>query len=280
MNNLGVVRLEQKRFDEAIEIFNKVLPVVETLEEPRNVAMVLQQIAEAFGNVGQIDQAEHFFRRALAIQVQQQSNAGEADVMIQMGVMYDEAERLEEAIVCGQRAAEIYVKLSNQMAEGAVRNNLGITFLKLRRFDDARRELLRAIECNKPFGHSGRLWNSWGHLHNLERVVGNAAVAAEARRNAVESYMAYRRDGGETLTQYAAIYSLVTEGIKHGNLNEMEQQLAARAKEATHPHEIVLIAKLQMLISGNRSPQIADDPNLDHRDAVELILLLESLEEQ
>jgi tetratricopeptide (TPR) repeat protein len=277
MNNLGVVRVEQRRIDEAMGIFNKVLPMVESFEEPRNVAMVLLQIGEALGHVGQIAQAEHFLQRALAIQVQQQNMAGEADVMTQLAVMYDGAGRLEEAVVCHQRAAEIYVKLSNQIAEGAVRNNLGITFLRLRRFDDARRALLRAIECNKPYGHSGRLWNSWGHLHNLERAVGNAAAAAEARRNAVESYMAYRRDGGETLTQYAAIYSRVVEGIKQGNLNELEQQLAARANESTHPHERVLIAKLQMLTKGDRSPALAEDPNLDHRDTVELLLLLESL---
>ena len=277
MNNLGVLRVEQRRFDEAMDIFNEVLPMVESFEEPRNIAMVLLQIGEALGHVGQIAQAEHFLQRALAIQVQQQNIAGEADVMTQLAVMYDGAGRLEEAVVCHQRAAEIYVKLSNQIAEGNVRNNLGITFLRLRRFDDARRELLSAIDCNKPFGHSGRLWNSWGLLHNLERAVGNASAAAEARRNAVESYMAYRRDGGETLAPGAAICELTAEAIRQGNLTELEQQLTARAAESTQPAERVLISKLQGLIKGNRSPLLADDSNLDHRDAVELLLLIKAV---
>jgi hypothetical protein len=92
--------------------------------------------------------------------------------------------------------------------------------------------------------------------------------------------MAYRREGGETLSPNAAIYSCVDEGIRQGNLTELEQQFAARADEATHTHERALIAKLQILMKGERSPVLADDPRLDHRDAVELILLLESLQEK
>jgi tetratricopeptide (TPR) repeat protein len=277
LNNLGIVRLEQGRIAEAVEIFNKVLPMVENLGEPRNVAMVLLQIGEAFEKVGQVERAENLLRQALAIQVQQQNLIGEADIMTQLGIMYAEAGRLEESVNCGQRAAEIYVKLRNQMAEGAVRNNLGISLIRLRRFDEARRELLRAIECSKPYGHSGRLWNTWGHLHVVEKAVGNLQAAAEARGHAIETYKAYRSDGGETLAPGAAHCARVLEAFTQGNLTELEQYLVINAAEATHPAERALISKLQTLISGNRSLQLADDSNLDHRDAVELLALLESL---
>jgi tetratricopeptide (TPR) repeat protein len=277
MNNLGIVRQEQGRIAEAMDIFNTVLPMVEN-QEPRNVAMVLRQIGEAYESVGQIEQAESIFRRALAIQVQQQNIAGEAEIMTQLGVMYDKVGRLEEAANCNQRAADIYVKLGYQMAEGVVRNNLGISFLRMRRFDDARRELLRAVECSKPYGHSGRLWNTWGHLHNLEKAVGNPQAAAYAWQQAIEKYMAYRRDGGETLAPGAAMCALTVESIKQGNVSELEGQLVTRADGATHPAEKVLISKLQTLLWGNRDPTLAGDYNLDPRDAVELLLLLEAIE--
>jgi tetratricopeptide (TPR) repeat protein len=280
MNNLGIVRLDQRRTAEAMDIFNKVLPMVESLEEPRNIAMVLSQIGEAYESVGQVEQAESILRRALAIQVQQQDLAGEAEIMTQLGKMYDRVGRLEEAANCNKRAADIYVKLRYQMAEGVVRNNLGITFLRLRRFDDARRELLRALECSKPYGHSGRLWNTWGHLFSLERAAGNLHAATQARQQAVESYMSYRHDGGETLAPGAAICALTLEAIKKGNVTELELQLVTRADAATHPAEKILISKLQTLLQGNRDPALADDNNLDHRDAVEILLLLEAIEEK
>ena len=280
MNNLGIVRLEQGHVADAMDTFNKVLTVVETLEEPRNVAMVLSQISEAYDKVGQVEQAENILRRALAIQVQQRDLAGEAEIMAQLGIMYDKAGRLEEAVISGQRAADILVKLGYQMAEGAVRNNLGITFLRLRRFDDARRELLRAVECSKPYGHSGRLWNTWGHLHNLEKAVGDPQAAARARQQAVKTYMAYRHDGGETLAPGAAICALTEEAIRQGNVTGLELQFVTLANAATHPTEKVLISKLQTLLQGNRDPALADDSNLDPRDAVELLLLLEALKEK
>jgi tetratricopeptide (TPR) repeat protein len=278
MNNLGIVRSEQGRITEAMHIFNEVLPMVEDLEEPRNVAMVLRQIGEAYESVGQVEQAESILRRALAIQVQHQDLAGEAEIMTQLGIMYDKAGQLEDAVNCGQRAAEIFVKLCYQMAEGAVRNNLGITFLRLRQLEDARRELLRAVECSKAYGHSGRLWNTWGHLYSLEKAVGNLQAAAHARQQAIESYMAYRRDGGETLAPGAAICALTVEAIRQKNVTELELQFVARSGAATHPAEKVLISKLQTLLQGNIDPALADDNNLDHRDAVELLLLLEAIE--
>ena len=39
----------------------------------------------------------------------------------------------------------------------------------------------------------------------------------------------------------------------------------------------VLIPKLQAILGGRRDPALADDPNLDYDDAVELELLLEQL---
>ena len=57
--------------------------------------------------------------------------------------------------------------------EGRSRSNLGIRLIKLRRYDEARRELLRAIECKQPYGHASEPWKTFGILCDLERAVGN-----------------------------------------------------------------------------------------------------------
>jgi hypothetical protein len=111
----------------------------------------------------------------------------------------------------------------------------------------------------------------------LEKAAGDPQAAAQARQQAVESYMAYRRDGGETLAPGAAICTLTAEAIRQGNVTELDLQLVTRAGAATYPTEKVLISKLQTLLQGNRDPSLADDYNLDHRDAVELLLLLEAV---
>ena len=44
-----------------------------------------------------------------------------------------------------------------------------------------------------------------------------------------------------------------------------------------HHRPKLLISKLQAILRGERNPALADDPNLDYDDAVELQLLLENL---
>lgn len=278
--NLGIVRMEQGRYSEALGIFNEVLPMFESLNEPLSVANVLQFIGETYEKANQIEQAENALRRALVIQVQQKSLEGEAGSMIQLGIMYDRIGRLEEAVNCSEKAAEIYVKLRNQIAEGAVRNNLGITFIKLRRFDEARRELLRAIQCGEPYGHSARLWNPLGHLCTVETKLGNLQAAAQAHQQAIQSYMSYRLDGGETLASGASFCTHTAELITQKNTSDLEQEFTVRLNEdrQIHPAERVLLLKLLEVIRGNRNADLAKDLNLDPKDAVELLFILKALE--
>ena len=80
--------------------------------------------------------------------------------------------------------------------EGKYRSNLAILFIKLQRYDEARRELLRAVECKQPYGHAAEPWKPWKILENLENAVGDAAAAARARAKSKAAYLSYRRDGG------------------------------------------------------------------------------------
>ncbi|MEI2772745.1 MAG: hypothetical protein V9G98_19080 [Candidatus Competibacter sp.] len=71
------------------------------------------------------------------------------------------------------------------------------TLRKLRRLDEARQEIRRAIECKAPFGHAAEPWKTWAILADIETDAGNPAAAAEAKAKAIACYLAYRRDGGE-----------------------------------------------------------------------------------
>ncbi len=61
--------------------------------------------------------------------------------------------------------------------------------------------LLNAIES---FGHAAEPWTAWALLHDLEQATGNTQAAADAWRQAVQSYLAYRRDGGENQDAWGA----------------------------------------------------------------------------
>ena len=164
------------------------------------------------------------------------------------------------------------------MHEGVVRNNLAATLMKLQRYDDARQELQRALECNKPFGHAAEPWKTWALLHNLEQATGNAPAAADAWQQAVQCYLAYRRAGGESQQPGARLCAQIAHAIRQGDTTEVTQFLAQAAAAADTPAWLkAMLPKLHAILHGDRDPALAADPALDYDDAAELLLLLETL---
>jgi tetratricopeptide (TPR) repeat protein len=274
--NLGTVRLFQKRYAEALEIYAEARKTFESLGEPGTVAIFWHQIGIAHREVGQFGEAERAHRQALAIWVQQKNLAGEARSLFELGNLYKRMGRLEETVAFSRQATDIHVKLQDLRYEGVGRGNLADTLIKLQRFEEARRELRRAIECKKPFGHVAEPWKTWAILHDLEQATRNSQAAAEARRQAIASYASYRRAGGASQSPTPQLYALVMQAIQQGTTTEVEQQLAKLAEDAP-PWLTALLSKLQPILRGDRDPALADDPDLVYGDAVELQLLLERL---
>lgn len=161
--------------------------------------------------------------------------------------------------------------------EGLARNNLEIRLIKLERFEDAREEIHRAIECKRPYGHAAEPWKTWEILNDLETAVGDPA-AADARKQAMDLFLAYRRDGGENRETGGRICAMVEQAINTGQTEEIEKQLT---QIAAHPETVpagkLLASKLKALLSGSRDPDLWEDPGVWYMDAVELRMLMEKV---
>ncbi|HEV7857606.1 MAG TPA: tetratricopeptide repeat protein [Pyrinomonadaceae bacterium] len=276
---LGTVRLLQGQYEEALEIYTAAKDIFASMGEPGSVATLWHQIGVVHRYAGQYEQAERAYRQSLAIAVQQKNLSDEGLSMGELGNLYDALGRLEESVRCYLQAADIYIKLQDQRYEGVVRNNLANTLIKLQRYDDARRELLRAIECKKPYGHAAESWKTWAILYNLEQATNQVEAAGQARQQAIESYLSYRRAGGQNMSQGDQLCTMTAQAIKQGETTKAEQALAKMTGADVSPSVKVLISRLESILRGERNPALADDPDLYYRDAVELRLLLEVLGE-
>jgi tetratricopeptide (TPR) repeat protein len=274
---LGTVRTRQHRYGEALKTYAEACELFATLGEPRSVATAWHQIGMVHRMAGQHEQAEQAYRQSLMIKVQQKDFAGEASSLGELGNLYDAMGRLEEAATFYRQAADIDVKLEDLINEGRARNNLADTLMKLRRYDEARRELVRAIECKQSYGHAAEPWKTWDILHDLEQASGDAQAALEARAQAVAAYLAYRRAGGESQTTGSQLCGVVAQAIRQGDTTEAEQTLARYLGVDAPSSFKVMLSKLQAILHGARDPVLAADPALDFDDAVELMLLLEGL---
>ena len=111
----------------------------------------------------------------------------------------------------------------------------------------------------------------------MEQATGNAQADAEARGQAVASYLAYRRAGGESQPEQAELFALVFQAIQQGTTTAAESKLNEWSEEDHPLWAKTLVAKLRAILGGDRTPALAADPNLDFWNAAELQLLLEAL---
>ncbi|MCP4620717.1 MAG: tetratricopeptide repeat protein, partial [Bradyrhizobium sp.] len=268
---LGTVRLYQKNYPAALDAYREARDIFTALGEPGSVAIAWHQSGMVYKEMRQWNEAERAYRESMKLEVQQGNRAGEASSLNQLGNLYSDQGRLEEAVNFYRQAADIYTQLGDKRYEGVIRSNIGNQLIKLRRYAEARRELLRAIECKQKYGHTAEPWKTWIILHNLEKAEGNPEAAAQARARGVAAYLAYRRDGGENQEHDAELCAAVHQAIQQGGNAELERQLDELAQQDDWK---VFIPKLKAVLHGSRDSALADDPALMFRNAAELMLLL------
>jgi len=270
---LATVRAQQGRYPEALELYAEVRDIFKNLGEPSSVAVAWHQIGTVHREIGHPEAAEKAYQESLKIEVQLGDRAGEAATLNELGSLYSRMGRHEEAVLFYRQAAEVRVELGDLRREGLVRYNMADQLIRLNRYGEARSELLRAIECDRPFGHAAEPWKTFNILSDLERAVGNRPEALKARSQAVQAYLAYRRDGGESRTPGAQLCAMVAR-----DPDTARSQLAELRQTPDLPAWLIaMIPPLEAILAGSRDPALAEDPSLDYDDAAELLLLIESL---
>jgi len=263
---LATVRMLQKRYADALDLYAEGRKIFERLGEPGSVAVIWHQIGMVHKNASHYEAAEKAILEALKIRIEIGDRAGSADTLGELGNLYARMGRSEDAVRFYRQATEIAQEVHDLRHEGILRFNLARELIKLERYDDARLELERAIECDKPFGHAAQPWTTFDILSDLERAVGNEAEALTARNEALRAYLAYRRAGGESETPAAKLCAMSATQI--AELRNIPNLPAPRR---------AFIPLLEAVLAGSRDPALAENPNLYYQDAAELLFLVESL---
>jgi tetratricopeptide (TPR) repeat protein len=276
--NLASVRLQQGRYSEALTNLEETRKLFTTLGEPGSVAVYCHLSGIVYEKTGKTEAAEDAYRKSLEHEVRLVNVAGQAKTLGQLGNLYKNAlDRLEDAAGFYRQAAKKFVEGRDVASEGSALNNLADTLRRLRRLDEARQEIRRAIECKAQFGHASEPWNSWDILAAIETDAGNATAAAEAQGKAISCYLAYRRDGGENHYPAGRISLAVTQALRSGEPAQAATLLQQRAADPEAAELLPLISALQAVVAGSRDPVLADQPELDYTMAAEILLLIESL---
>jgi len=277
---LGTVRMLQRRYEEALDAHQEARERFTRLDEPGFVAVSWHQTGRVYGEAGQPEAAEDAYRKSLAIKVRLGDLAGQATTLLQLGNLYDDAlGRPEEAVAFYRQAADKRVELGDATGEGRARNNLADTLRRLRRFEEARQEIHRAIQCDAQFGHASEPWKTWNVLSEIETADGNTIASAESKRKAKEHYLAYRRAGGENHNPDGRICFAVTQVLLTGDSTAAASLIQRIAVDSDLPAWLgAFIEALQAIVAGSRDRTLADTPDLNYSMAAEILFLIETLE--
>ncbi len=275
---LASVRQAQKRYADALQGYQQALSLFQQLDEPGTVATAWHQIGITHRMAGDFAQAEQAYRQSLSIKSQQGNKAGKVTSLSELGVLYAQWDRLEQTVNFFRKAADLSFQLNNQHYEGVVRGNLAYTLIKLQRYDEARPELLRAIECKQAFGHAAEPWKTWDILYDLEQASGNPPAARTARQQALAAFLAYRRDGGENHEGSGRLCFDIFQAIQRGDGEKFVPIIEQLLEQDNWQKSKNFLHKLQAIIAGERDLALAEDEGLHYQFAAELVLLLEGLE--
>ena len=98
-----------------------------------------------------------------------------------------------------------------------------------------------------------------------------------ARNQAIETYLAYRRAGGDSQNNQIQYFSFVAEAV----LEDAQEQAARQLNDLVEPDDpptfTALIRQLRAVLAGDRDPTLAADPELGYLAAAELRFLLDTL---
>lgn len=277
-DQLGTVRLQQRRYQEALEAYAEARQRFTVLDEPGTVAMFWHQTGMVHHKAGQPQAAEDAYRKSLALKVRLGDVASQGFTLNELGNLYGVVlDRPEDAARFYRQAADKFVEGRHEANEGRTRSNLASTLRKLRRLDEARQEIRRAIDYKAQFGHASEPWMSWSILAAIETDTGNAAAAAEAKGKAIACYLAYRRDGGENHGGPGRLSLAVTQALRSDDPAQAATLLQQRAAAPEAAGLLPFIGALQAVVAGSQDPALADQPELDYTMAAEILLLIESL---
>jgi tetratricopeptide (TPR) repeat protein len=205
--------------------------------------------------------------------------AGEARTLLAMGNLYDAPLNLpDDAIDLYRQAGEISAGIGDAASEGRARGNLAVTLCRLKRLDEAHREILRAIECGASFGHVSEPWTNWSIRATIESARGDPTAAADARGKAVAAYLTFRRDGGENHYADGRIAHAVTRAWHASDSAAAASLLRQLAARPDLQQSFPFIHTLQSIVAGNRTPTVAETTGLNITMAAECLLLIETLE--
>ena len=259
-------------FESALEVFQSLDEVVLTVNVWHQIAM-LHRVNQDF------DSAQQALESALKLLEAQGNSPGVISSLLELGNLSEAQQAYTEAVAYYREALKAAEDSEDQYRQVVCGNRLADALRQEGSIEEAMKVLETAGELGQQFGHDAEPWKTWNILSNLEAAAKNPKGALAARQRAIETYVAFRVDGGENNEGDGQLCAMVLQGIQTDQTSRVAEMLAKLgSNEAWQSEENkALLAVLGDFLGGERNIALIENTALHYRHVAELMLLQDRL---
>ncbi|MFB2897412.1 tetratricopeptide repeat protein [Aerosakkonemataceae cyanobacterium BLCC-F50] len=165
---LGVEKLYQSQFSEALQIFEQVLKIRQGLGDRAGVGITLSNMGEIYGELNQYSKALEILQQALLIHQELGDKVSTGETLRRLGIVYKDLGQYDKAMAVLQQALAISKQVGDRLGEGRTLLSIGIVYRRLSQYDQALKFYQEALEIARITGDRitiGRALNNIGLVY-------------------------------------------------------------------------------------------------------------------
>ncbi|MEQ8382484.1 MAG: tetratricopeptide repeat protein [Coleofasciculus sp. A1-SPW-01] len=152
-HELGIIKLNQGRFQDAIALFQKSLEIQRRLGDVQAEAVTLNGLANIYIQQGKIEKAIALFKQSLELQRRVGNVQGEAATLNNLAAIDVQQGKIKRAIALFQQSLEIQRRLGDVQGEAATLSNLAGTYVYTEEIEEAIALFQRSLELQQRIGN-------------------------------------------------------------------------------------------------------------------------------
>ncbi|MCS7024503.1 MAG: hypothetical protein NZV14_06860 [Bryobacteraceae bacterium] len=268
---LAQIFLSEKQFAQALGLCEQVRDAFTALNHPRLLARAWRQLGQIHREASQLAAAEQAFLEASRLDPDPELLATLAELCAQQ-------KRLREAAVYAQQQAGLFQMRGDRAAECEARLTASRYFARAGAVAQARAELAAAEDAQSALQPVAEPWKLLDARRELELSLGNFEAADQAKRQAMETFLAFRRTRGENDFPSGQIANFVVLALAAGSTTLASKQLEEWRRNPDLPaHAKIYLEVIGQVLAGSRDRTLAHHPDLTFDEAAEIHVLMDAL---
>jgi two-component system NarL family sensor kinase len=183
-DGIGGVLTAEKKYDQALEYYKKVLDAVQALNRRDKIVVALNNIGSTYMFLNKDDSALVFHNKALAIAIQTKDSIGEASALGEIGAVYKKIKKYDMALQVLQSSYSILKGSNNKIWMGELLSDIGAILTEQKQYKASIDYLKDAKSLLQETGNKNHIKDVY---YNLSR----AYEGVNDYKNAYENYTKY-----------------------------------------------------------------------------------------